>query len=359
MQNSVAFSREQEGETHHFYLKMRDISGMEATETRCHVALTVARLSFIRKFLLIDDLRGAPTACRSGTVPTDAQADAYLRRIMSATADFLPPGETPGTFNVFGEGDTEFEPKIPDAFLDTLGVYQNVIWDCGHSLKTGLFNDLTQTKREHVARYRGAGGNLLFMIYRGPVTVITGVYPNNADAEKCPYTGLSTSELWTRFSFLWQAFHLRGCVDKPRPRPDAAAYDRNSMVAARAENGLYQDLTLNWAAYTADGCSGGSLRGVREYECLWPGTADPDETPWFETEDGLQILYRGETYRRGQRLDGLPVAWRTFATREDSLQGITPGRTVVFAFHPYYFNESGVQQAMTLALEWLVTGSEF
>jgi hypothetical protein len=356
MQNAVAFTREQEGETHHFYLKMRDISRMEATETRCHVALTVARLSFIRKFLMLDDLREVPTGCRQGSRPTDAQADAYLRRIMSATADFLPPGEQPGTFNVFGPGDTEVRAKLPDAFLDTLGIYQNVIWDCGSLQETGLYVDLTWTKREHVARYRGAGGNLLFMIYRGPVTVITGVWPPTADAEKCPFTGLSTTEPWTRFSFLWQALHLRDCVDKPRTKPDQTTMDRNTMAAARAENGLYQDLTLNWAAFN---CSGGTTRGIREYECLWPNTSDPDEIPWFEREEGMQILYRGETYRRGQKLDGLPVAWRTFATREDSLQGITPGRTVVFAFHPYYFYEAGVQQAMTLALQWLVTGSEF
>jgi hypothetical protein len=317
------------------------------------VALSVARLSFIRKFLLLDDLRQVPTACRQGTRPTDAEADAYLRRIMSGTADFLPPGEQPGTFNAFGSGDSEERPKLPDAFLDTLGVYQNVIWDCGSLQETGLYVDLTLTKRAHVARYRGAGGNLLFMIYRGPVTVITG-WPAISDAEKCPFTGLSTTEPWTRFSFLWQALHLRDCVDKPR----LATTDVNTMVAARAENSLYQDLTLNWAAYTAGGCSG-SRRGIREYECLWPGTSDPDEIPWFEREEGMEILYRGETYRRGQRLDGLPVAWRTFATREDSLQGITPGRVVCFAFHPYYFYEDGVQQAMTLALQWLVTGSEF
>ena len=95
------------------------------------------------------------------------------------------------------------------------------------------------------------------------------------------------------------------------------------------------------------------------YDCLWTATRDPDETPWYEREEGMEILYRAETYRANQRFSGLPIAWRTFATREDSLQGIAPGRIVVFAFHPYHMNEAGVEQAMTLALQWLATGSEF
>jgi hypothetical protein len=356
MQNSVFYAREDEGETHHFYLKMRDISRSEATETRCHLELTVARLSFIRKFLMVDDLRFAPRGCQSGTYPTDAQADAFLRRVTSGIREFLPPGEEPGTYDVFRAGDSESAPAIPDAFLDTLGTYQNIIWDCGEILgqdsRTGLYN--AGTSRGDLARYRGAGGNLLLTVYRGPVTVLTaGSFSEAASSERCPFEGFSTIEPWTRFSFMWQGLHLRGCVDKPRTNMGRVTQERNSLVAARAENGLYQDLTLNWTAW---GCTS---RGLIEYECLWTATRDPDEIPWYEREEGMEILYRAETYRVNQRFSGLPIAWRTFATREDSLQGIAPGRMVVFAFHPYYMNEAGVEQAMTLALQWLATGSEF
>jgi hypothetical protein len=351
MQRAVAFSREDEGETHHFYFKMRDISKMEATETRCHVLIHVARLSFIRKFLLVDDLRASPRGCLSSVRPTDAEADAYLRRIMSGMSEFLPPGERAYSFDVFEPGDAAADPTIPDAFLDTLGTYQNVIWDSGSIETTGLF--IAAGQRGDVARYRGAGGNLLLLVYNGPVTAITRRFPVTDETEKCPYEGLSTTEPWTRFSFLWQGFHLRDCVDKPRTAMGSVTMDRNTIVGAIAENSLYEKLSINWAAWRCN------TKGVWQYECLWPDTQDPDEVPWFEREAGMEILYRSQTLRADQRLNGLPIAWRTFATAEDSAMGITPGRAVVFAFHPYYFYETGVRQAMTLALQWLVTGSEF
>lgn len=350
MQNSIYYTRDDEGETHHFYLKMRDISRSEATETRCHMELTVARLSFIRKFLMIDDLRGVPRGCTLTIRPTDAQTDAFLRRVTAGLVDFLPPGEAMGEYDTFKSGDTESAPDIPDDFLNTIGTYQNLIWDCGEVDETGLYVSVGQGD---VARYRGAGGNLLLFIHRGPVTVIGRNFSDSAESELCPYEGYSATEPWTNLSFLYQGMHLRGCVDKPRSTLGSVGTVRNSMVAARAENGLYQDLTLNWGAW---GCTD---KGITQYECLWPGTTDPDEIPWYESDDGLEVLYRAETYRPNQRFSGLPVAWRTSATHEDSLQGIAPGRMVIFAFHPYFMNETGVTQAMTLALQWLVTGSEF
>ena len=350
MQNSIFYTRDDEGETHHFYLKMRDVSRSEATETRCHVELTVARLSFIRKFLMIDDLRGVPRGCSLTNRPTDAQTDAFLRRVMGGVEQFLPAGERMGEYDAFGTGDIESAPDIPEDFLTTLGTYQNVIWDCGEVDWTGLFYAIEQGD---VARYRGAGGNLLMLIHRGPITTVTRIFSDSQDSYMCPYEGYSVSEPWTNLSFLYQGMHLRGCVDKPRISLGSVAVTRNSMVAARAENGLYQDLTLDWTRW---GCT---TKGITQYECLWPGTTDPDEVPWYESEDGLEVLYRVETFLANQRFSRLPVAWRTSATREDSLQGVAPGRMVIFGFHPYFMNEAGVKQAMTLALQWMVTGSEF
>lgn len=350
MQNSIFYTRDDEGETHHFYLKMRDISRSEATETRCHVELTVARLSFIRKFLMIDDLRGVPRGCTLTIRPTDAQTDAFLRRVTAGLSEHLPPGEAVGTYDTFKSGDVESAPDIPEDFLTTIGTYQNLIWDSGEVDETGLYAAVDQGD---VARYRGAGGNLLLLIHKGPITAITRTFAENAEEEMCPYEGVSATEPWTTLSFLYQGMHLRGCVDKPRSTLGSVGVERNSMVAARAANGLYQDLTLNWDAW---GCR---TKGITQYECLLPGTTDPDEVPWYESDDGLEVLYRVETFRANQRFSGLPVAWRTSATHEDSLQGIAPGRMVIFAFHPYFMNEAGVTQAMTLALQWLVTGSEF
>ncbi len=346
----VSFPREDEGVTHHFYLKMRDISGMSETETRCHVAITVARLSFIRKFLLVDDVRYAPRGCASSNKPSDEVSDAYVDRIMATIDDYLPPAEERGGFDVFGRGDSEARAVIPDAFLDTLGLYQTVIWVTGSSDNTGF---TIAGRSGDLARYRGAGGNLLLLCYEGPVTGITKFFPANSEDPKCAYEGLSVTEIWTRFSFLYQALHLTGCVDKPRNNIDQTTLDRNSLVSAEDPTGRYPTLWLDWTSW---GCT---ARGVWQYEALWPNTNDPSEIPWYDLEPGLEVLYRGRTLRNGASLDRLPVAWRTFATQQDSLSGTYPGRVVVFAFHPFFFQEASVTSAMSLALQWLVTGSDF
>ncbi|MCK4413691.1 MAG: hypothetical protein KAY32_09110 [Candidatus Eisenbacteria sp.] len=356
MDAAVSFPREDEGITHNFYMKMRDISGLKETETRAHVAMTVARLSFYKKFLIIDDIVGGlvPRRCNISDprgAPTDQQSDEYILRIFESVNEFLPEGDEVGIYNFWGNNDARAELRHDDAFLDTLGLYQNLIWVTGASEETGL---QSTARSGLLASYIGAGGNMLLTCYLGPMTALVEDFSVWDDEPRCPYEVLTPGAIWDPFSLLYQQLRLRGCIDIPRD--DAAGdnhYIRYSMVGARAENQLYPDLALDWEEW---GCTD---RGLWQFEALWPDIQDPDEVPWYDQDNGLEILYRSMTFRETSRLDSLPIAYRTFATAEDSTQGIMPGRIVVFGFDPYYFQEHSVKGAMTLALQWVVTGSEF
>lgn len=353
MLQSFSFPRADEGLTHNFYLKMRAVSMMQETETKCHVAITVSRLSFNKKFMFVDDQRRAPRGCLFSTPkPSDGESDALRQRLFASMADYLPTGEEPFTYDAYGPRDELALPVLPDNLdlLSLLGTYQTVIWDLG---TTGANLYRTAATRGDLSRYRGAGGNLLMLLDQGAISPFTDDFQPGSPEPRCPSEGITTADPWNVFSFPYVHLHLRNCIDKPREDLGIPAFRQMTMVSAKAENALYPDLDLRAQAW---GCSD---RGVWHYEVLWPETRDPNELPWFERDSGLEILYRARTFNTTARLDSLPVAWRTFATREDSLAGVFPGRAVVFAFHPWFFDEQNMTGAMTLALRWLVTGSDF
>ncbi|MBP6875311.1 MAG: hypothetical protein KBD56_04515 [Candidatus Eisenbacteria bacterium] len=362
MDRPVYFSRLDEGLTHHFYLKMRDVSGFEGTETRAHVAIRVLRFSFHKKFLLVDDLwspaegGGIPKSCGTWS-PADPAMDAWHEEVFASMWDYLAPGDRPDHFGFFGEGDALTQVPDREDYLETLASYQTLIWSSGD---LGIDNGLsTLALSGDLARYIGAGGNLV-LLCTGPVTIVTQDFNIAATEPKKPSETLSLDEPWDRYSVLYQQFHLRGPVDKPRGSTQPADWPnfrKSTMVAAQAENPIYPDLPLDWERWD---CSQTVFEGgMLQFEALWPDVNDLSETPWYGREEGLETMYRARTYKPGWRLDGLPVAWRTSATAEDRALGISPGRIVIFAFHPYYFEREPVRSAMTLALQWVMTGSDF
>ena len=113
---------------------------------------------------------------------------------------------------------------------------------------------------------------------------------------------------------------------------------------------------MRWDAWGCPRIDG----GIWHFETLHSDTdEDDDEEPWFETEPGLEVLYRTRCRSAEAPIDSMPCAWRTFPTQEDSLAGLEPGCMVVFAFHPWWFDETQFTAATELALRWLVTGSDF
>jgi len=363
LERAVYYPRSEEGQTHDFYIKMRDVSGVQGTETCGHVLLHIARFSLHKKFLLVDDVwgpgegDGSPKSCGTWS-PSDAQLDAWHADVFAAMSDHLQPGDRPGHLDFFGPGDERTAIRQNESYLDTLGQYQTLIWA---SADPGVENGLMNLGRSRdLAHYIGAGGNLLLLCHGGPVSLIGQAFVPADKEPKCPSETFSLSEIWDRYSLLYQQLHLRDCVDKPRGSMiplDWPNFAKRTLVGASAEHGDYPDLDLDWNRWNCDDPT--FYGGVMQYEVLWDDIDDPDVVPWYEKEDGLEILYRSKTLEPGASLDARPIAWRTFATAEDRALGISPGRIVVFAFHPYYFERTAVKGAMTLALEWVVTGRDY
>ncbi|MBP6874973.1 MAG: hypothetical protein KBD56_02785 [Candidatus Eisenbacteria bacterium] len=367
MDRAVFFPRADEGLTHHFYIKMRDISGVEGTETRGHMAIKVARFSFHKKFLLVDDIwgnregGGTPNNLCTWS-PSDANLDQWTMDVFSSMNDYLSEGDEADNYTIYGAGDITPVFTEDENILDLLGQYESIIWSVGTPAAAEESGFRTYGISGALTRYIAAGGNLLLLCYGGPVTTYTQAFNTGlAEEPKCFTTSRVTTEgTWDRYSILYQQFHLRNCVDKPRgdmgPGPTGwTMFKKQTLMAAVAENRIYPDMELDpvlWSCPNIDG-------GIIQYEALWPDVLDESETPWFEKEEGMELLYRSRTYDPDSRLNDLPIAWRTTATPEDQAMGITPGRVVVFAFHPFFFEKEAVRSAMTLALQWMVTGSEF
>lgn len=355
MRESISFPRSEEGKTHYFYLKMRDVTNLYETETDCAVQIRVSRLSFTRKFLLVDDLYGSPVPC-VGSPPSDQQTDDFrLDMFEDGMDEFLPAGETWQEFRAFGDESSGRPVELPDAFLDTLGTFQNVIWDCGSSLAVG-FRDAVA--RGFLSRYVGAGGNVLLYLHGGPVTNVFDCR-HTQDDPCCPCESGCLGVLWERGTgFLWDLLRLRGCIDKPRdPTGDARRMAGETLLRAEALNGLYPDLVLDPTKWRC----GSFQRGLLAFEGMTLNENEPADDPWYGREaeaGGMELLYRGHSFASGSVTDSLPVAWRTSASREDSLQGFERGRIVTFAMHPYFFDRGNLKTAMTYALRWVVTGAE-
>lgn len=356
MQEAISFPASDEGKTHFFYLKMRDVSNNRATEAQAVIAVKVARFSFARKFLVVDDLRSSPRSC-FGAPPTDEDTDAWRDRVLSSMAEFLPVGEEAGHYFTFGETEGAGAiPDIPENFLDILGRYQTVIWDCGHSAgRVGL--RLAAGENMYLSQYVGVGGNLLLFTHQGPIMAITENFPFTRDVPRCPNPGiLVRTEYWNEFGFLWQQLYLRGCMAKATGT--GMTQKKNSLIGAQALNPRYPDLALDYGP--DKWFCGPDSRGIVNFECMTSNIGEEGLDPWYERDtDGLQILYTARTWRDSTKLTGRPVAWKTFTSQEDIAVGIKRGRLVCFSFHPYFFQEGGVEGAMTRALTWLVTNSDY
>ncbi|MCK4305135.1 MAG: hypothetical protein KAY24_12935 [Candidatus Eisenbacteria sp.] len=357
MQATISFPRSDEGTTHDFYMKMRDISNNPNTETRCHVEIKVADFSFTRKFLIIDDLPApAPRSGMPYSNPdwetTDEETDSWRFRVFSAAKKYLPaemPVDSIDVHETFGTGDIIPQPAISDNFLELLGRYQNVIWDTGSGC--GL---RTAAQELYLSRYVGLGGNLMLLAYDGPVRSITARGFSDDSDTRCATTSTTIGEYWNSFGFLWQYLRLEGCLDIPRGTTNARVIQQ-TLVAAMAMDPNYPDLSLDVARW------GSETRGIRNYECLVPDPDHPGAIPWYERLEvlgGMELLYAGQTFRPGSKLDGMPVAWKTQATDQEIRDGSDRGRVVCFSFNLYYFEESSVKGAMTLALTWLVEGKD-
>ncbi len=358
MQAPVYFTEEDE-DAHYFYLKMRDVSNNPNTETRCVVQVRVAEFSFDRPLLVVDDLRYGPKPCQGGALVTDAETDPWrlrydeasgrYRGVLSGAQTFLPAVERIALYNTYGVGDQSVSPTIENDFVEILGQYQTVIWDTGNDSSVGTGLRLAAGVNQYLSSYVSLGGNLLLYTFIGPVQLINGFVSFSGNAPNCPgEMNFQAGYYWNRIGFLWQFLRLQGCVDKPRGMTSQGSVGK-SLRAAVAANPRYPDLYLDSARWPCE-------EGVMNYEALVSEVNDPDVAPWYEFQEGLEVVYRAQTLEAGSRLDGHPVAWRTSPVAGENADR---GRVVCFSFHPYYFEEEAVEIAMTQAIHWLVTGADY
>lgn len=359
MVEPISFSAEDEY-AHYFYFKMRDVSNNPNTETRAVIEIRVADFTFDRPFLVVDDLRFAPKPCQGADLTRDDQTDRWRLThvpdrdgydgVLAGAEEFLAPGETFHIFDTFGEGDVRGSPRVGDDFVEVLGRYQTVIWDAGSERGTGLW--LAGADNHHLSAYIGRGGNLLLYTYIGPVQLLHQYlsfdYHMSANHFCADELNFSAGYHWSRASFLWQFLGVRGCVDKPRGASSHGNPEK-SLRGAIAQNPRYPDLFLDPQRWPCED-------GVMNYEVLVPEIDNPDIVPWFEVQEGLEILYRAQTRVQDSRLAGAPVAWRTEAAAGESSDR---GRVVCFGFHPYFFDEEAVESAFTQAVHWLLTGRDY
>lgn len=358
MQEAISFSAEGP-DVHYFYLKMRDVSNNPATETRCAVKINVAEFSFDKPFLIVDDLRYAPKNQCGGPLLEDEETDLWrltydqatgeYSGVFSGVRDFMRSSDRVDYYAVYPDNEANKAPNIESEFLDVLGRYQTVIWDCGHDQPTGLRQ--AAGVNQYLSAYVGLGGNLLLYTFIGPAQTIAGLIGFDNPDPKCPRENdFQAGYYWNRLSFLWQYLNLTGCIDKPRGATTQGNPDEALRVAI-AENPVYPDLFIDTVRWPC-------ARGIMNYEALVSEVADPDVTPWYELQEGMDIIYRARTRVPDEfsDLEGKPIAWRTYPLAGEDTDR---GRIVCFSFHPYFFEEAAVGNAMTNALHWLVNGSDF
>ncbi len=322
MHAAVSFPPTGTEQVHDFYLKARDSSYSEDSETHAHVRIHVVDFSFDRRFLLVDDQRRLPLDHDNHRLEDDA-SDAWRQRMFSCLDDYLPTGESATTFNIFDPGEPGGTASLPPDFLQLLSRYQTVIWDCA---STSTECGLAQAARSELSSYVGAGGNLLLLTYNGPAT---GVVGSEAGSGMVCNAGDHTdpgpdedNNLWSIHGFLWRHLHLRGCLTKTPGYPgEPSTYfsrrDR-SMIGARAEIGVYPDLQLDFDRFATSGATGDGPQGDIHFECLGTEDVDEDLRQWYEFEDGLEVLYRARAWNSSSPTQNRPVAWRTHTTDEDA-----------------------------------------
>jgi hypothetical protein len=344
-------------QVHFFYLKMRDLSDNPESETKCIVRIEIAEFSFANKFLIVDDLRNGPYPC-SGSNPADELSDTWRLQVddgvyhgvLSQVGAYLSEAESPGYFWTFGESREPNTVNIPDDFLSFIGQYQTIIWDYGNGQDRDRVGLAFATDQERsIPQYIALGGNLLLYGSFGPVSSIVEV-GEGQDEPECPQAGTPLYP-WNDSSFLWQQLHLHGCIRKAGHQTHPA----RSLIGVEAVNPLYPDLTLDPSRWVC----GSTYKGMHRYEVLAPEFAESEAIPWYDLEEGLEILYRSKTLSSGVAADHKPIVYRTSMTAEDSLLGQERGRVVCFGFHPYWMYEEDVRDAFSLAIDWLVTGSEY
>lgn len=374
----LIFPDSEDGQTHLFYLRMRDVSDARSSERLCTIVMKVVAFTFERTALLVDDAR------LSYAGATDAVHDAYVQRFIRRIYDFAPQGidqialYRPSVTNPEGRNPTQND-IIP---LDRLARYSTILWS--FNFTTGSTSGFWLHEHEEssgrfaakrlLSPYIGAGGKFFLFGGRALSTTIKDIPggPAGGDYPMLPPQAGPSDQDFGDDSFIWKFFHIRQQIvgiDAPNcystPPYEHQAW-RDGLIECVSTNPAYPDLVLDPARHDKEApedCGGADIRppvgGIKDYEGV---LFDRNYAPFFP-EAGLDTLYTSVCYdwegSPPTKWNGSVVAQRYESTRADTLAGSQQGRVMLFLFQPYPFYEAPAIDAGTAAINWLMTGQDY
>lgn len=380
----LIFPDTEDGQTHVFYLRMRDVSDQRSSERLCTVVMRVVAFRFARTALLVDDARityGMTGATQDGV--HDAFIDRFIGRIFHFASDGLErrsmyrPRTTGGGLLPEGGSPTDNE-TLP---LSLMAQFSSIIWSFNFSggETSGLWfheheSSPTQRERRFLSSYVGAGGKL-FLFGGRPLSAILSTTGGTAggDYPKQPPQVGDSEQDFSEESFLWKFLHVRNQVVgidpvkcNSQPPQDHQTW-RDGLVACRSTNPLYPDLYVDptkWDTEVLTDCTNPRppVGGLRDFEGVLEGPANEPGFARHTPDAGLDTLYVGVPYNwigtPPSRWEGMVTAQRYESTAADTLRGTVQGRVIMFLFQPYPFQEGPVVNAGTAAVNWLITGQD-
>jgi hypothetical protein len=379
----LQFPDSENGQTHLFYIRMRDISDSRSSERLCTILMTVVAFTFEKAALLVDD---AVVGYGLNGLNQDDVHDAFVDKFTGRMRDFAPQGiDSHSLYRPGGPGGRYSEGLNPTDSqrvpLADLARYEALLWNFnyGGGRTTGIwYHEHESTPgtsippRRILSSYLAAGGKLFLFggRYLNAIMDLDGGVI--IDYPKLPPQAGPSEQDFREDGFVWRFLHVRSqilgidkynCYSRP---PDDHQTWRDGLVSCLSVNPAYPDLTLDpskWNTERPADCGLGEnnppFGGLKDWEAL---LFDRAYSPFFP-EAGLDTLYVTEHYNWSGSpptyWNGAVVAQRYEATAADTLRGSEQGRVILFMFQPYPFYEGPAIDAGTAAINWLMTGQDY
>lgn len=352
----IVFTDAEAGQTHRFWVKMRDISDSKESERLCEVAIFVVPFTFEKLVLVLDDSKLSP----------DEEHDAFVyNTLVRRFADFGEIEEYP-LWSLPGQPEG-FTPIGAERLeLARLAQYQYLVWHSHLGLGGGptlplatVEGDGDRNGRGLLRSYMSAGGRLLLLGDRLSSHFTAGVFRYPKEAPQ-PDDLDGTSGDFSNRGFIWDFMRVRNYIVSERTGAQPAELEASGLVGALSVHPAYPDIQIDAAKWNPWDVVEGRFRGgVRNWEAV-QGERRP-----IERLAGLDTLYTpvtfDTTYALGPReahYEDAVLAWRYESTRADTVANTVQGRIVVWDFQPYYFDAATVQDAATASINWLMTGRD-
>lgn len=354
VQHPFEFSAEQGGTIHNFWIKMRDISDSEASESVCQIRIYVVPFTFEKFALILDDAKFATIP------PTDAEHDLFTDSFV--TRRFFDLGDVTHRPMYPRQGQTDERRTADDIPLEYYAQFQHIFWNFNLGSVSGQTQGLYLNETEHgrLSSYCSAGGRLFMFGGRISGTMLSESggdfhYPKRHPDDP-------TNPGFDKDSFIWKFMRYRNDIVSIPDGADARQQEASGLLEARSMHPAYPDLEIDrtkWDPYEHIDSDSKFKGGFSDWEGV-QGNFRP-----IERLPGLDTLYTAVTFDTtlccGHRDSGLGsaiIGQRYHSTALDTLAGTQQGRTIIFSFQSWRLEPGPLLDASTAAINWLVTGED-